>query len=175
MPKFKVDFSETESRGGKKGRGARKHYPPADYAVKCVRAELIRSTDKETPGVACTFQITAGPHKGGEVNDSFWLTPKSLWRLRNLLEAMGIKIPSKAVNVDTAIMRGKTLAVTLDDDEYDNKVYSRVVDTFLLSELEAVEDDEDTDDLGTDEDEEEEESETETSDDDLEEIDLDDL
>jgi len=174
MPKFKVDFTETESRGGKKSMGARRHYPPGDYAVKCVRAELTTSSEKDTPGVRVTFRILSGEHKGGEVTDTAWLTPKSLWRLRNMLEAMGIKIPSKAVNVDTGIMQGKSLAITLDDEEYDNKVYSRVVDTFLLSELEEVESDEDTDDLGTDEDEEEGE-ESEKEDDDLEEIDLDDL
>lgn len=176
MPKFKVDFTETESRGGKKSSGGRKHYPPGDYAVKCTRATLVKSSEKETPGVQVTFKITSGAEKGGEVSDTLWLTPKSLWRLRNALEAMGIKIPSKAVNVDTSIMVGKTLAITLDDEEYENKVYSRVVDTFLISELEEVEDDEETEGLGTDEDDEEEEVEKGSDDDDdLEEIDLDDL
>lgn len=174
MPKFKADFTEVESRGGKKGSGGRRHYPAGDYAVKCTKAELVKSSEKNTPGIALTFKVLQGEHKGGELTDRLWLTPKSLWRVRQTLEAMGMKVPSKAVQIDTNSFVGKSLAVTLDDEEYDDKVYSRVVDTFLLSDLEAVESDGQAGDLDSDEDEEEDTTEAK-DDDDLEGIDLDDL
>jgi hypothetical protein len=172
MPKFKIDFSDVESRGGKKGSAGRRHYPPGDYAVKCTKAEIIKSSEKGTPGLALTFKILQGEHQGGELSDRLWLTPKSLWRVRQTLEAMGMKVPSKAVQIDTSSFVGKSLAVTLDDEEYEEKIYSRVVDTFLLADLEGLESDEDAGDLSDDEDAEET---TTEADEDLEGIDLDDL
>lgn len=177
-----VDFSDTESRGGKKG-GSRKHYPPADYAVKCVRATLGHSGEKETPRIEATYRFTRGKLKGKEIRDDLYLTPKSLWRLRQTLEAMGLNVPSKKTNLRPASMVGKELAVSVDDDEYDGKVYSKVVDAFLLSELEEVDDEaedeedeegeaEDEDEEADDEDDEEEESAEEDDDEDLDEIDL---
>ena len=163
VEKVKVDFSEVESRGGKKGSAGRKHYPPDDYHVKCVAAKLGKSGDKETPRVEIEYKIVDGPHKGGSLRDDLYLTPKSLWRLRQTLEAMGMKIPNKAVNLDVNSLKGKELAVTLDDDEYDEKVYSKVVDSYHLSEFEAG--DEYADDTDDDEDEDE----------DLEEVDLEDI
>lgn len=174
MPKVKVDFSDTESRGGKKGRGARKHYAPGDYAVKCTKAELTKSSEKETPGIALTFKIIKGKEKGKEITDVLWLSPKALWRVRQTLEAMTIKVPTKRIQIDTAIMVGKSLAISLDDEEYDEKVYSRVVDAFLLAELNSSEDEEEEEtDEEVDEDEEEEtDDDDDDEDEDLEEIDI---
>lgn len=188
-----VDFKETESRGGKKRTGGRAHYPEGDYAVKITRAEVGKSPEKGTPQVSVTFQFTDGKLKGKEITDQFYLTEKSLWRFRNLLEAAGIKVPDKAVKVKMSMLKGKKLAITLEDEEYNEKMTSRVTDTFALTELdtdtevESDDDDEDededdeTEDDDDDEDEDDEEDdEEETSDDDdeeedLESIDLDDV
>ncbi len=180
MPKFKADFTDTESRGGQKGR-RRAHYPAGDYGVTCTKAELGRSAQKETPQLTLRYRIDYPPQfKGKEIIDNLYLTPSSMWRLRQTLEAMGMKVPSKAVNIDTANFAGKSCAVTLDDDEWDEKIYSRVVDSFLLSELdqdeEAVEADT-AEEVDEDEDVEVEEAEGDetTKSDDLEDLDLDDL
>jgi hypothetical protein len=167
---IKIDFSDTESRGGKKGRGGRKHYPPGDYAVKCIRAEATKSSEKETPGILLVFKFTQGKLKGQEVNDILWLTPKSLWRVRQTIEAMGMKVPSKAVNIDLDKLKNRELAITLDDEEYDDKVYSRVVDAFLVSELDDEDEDEDEDEESESEDEDEDDDKKSTDDDDLEDL-----
>jgi hypothetical protein len=175
MTKFKADFSETESRGGKKG-SRRKYYPAGDYAVKCIKAEITKSNEKETPGVHVVYKITAGKYKNAELHDTLWLTLKSMWRVRQTLEAMGMKVPSKAVNIDTENFQGKTLAVSLDDEEYDGKVYSRVVDSFLLADFDGsdVEDDGEDEVEGEEESEEVADEETETASG-LEDLDLDDI
>lgn len=172
---IKIDFSDTESRGGKKGRGGRKHYPPGDYAVKCIRAEATKSSEKETPGILLVFKFTRGSVKGQEVNDILWLTPKSLWRVRQTIEAMGMKVPSKAVNIDLDKLKNRELAITLDDEEYDDKVYSRVVDAFLVSELDDDDEDEDEDEdeeseSESEDDEDEDDKKKPTDDDDLEDL-----
>lgn len=176
--KVKVDFSDVESRGGKKGSGGRKHYPPSDYHVKCVSAKLGKSGDKETPRVEVTYKIMNGKHKGGQLRDDLYLTPKSLWRLRQTMEAMGIKIPNKSVNIDVDMLKGKELAVTLDDDEYNDTVYSKVVDAFTLTEFESDDDEDDVDEVDDDEDDEDDDEtddDEDVEDDDLEEVDLEDI
>jgi hypothetical protein len=185
-----VDFGDTESRGGAKSTGRRKHYPEGDYHVKVKDAQLTRSRgEKKTPEVLVTYVIQNGKHKGGTLIDDLYLTDSALWRLRQTLEAMGIKVPSSKVKVDVTKMKGKEVAVTVEDDEYDDKIRSRVTDTYLLSELDEgedddeveeeeededeVEDEDDEDDEEEDEDEEDEDEESEE--DDLEGLDLEDL
>jgi len=175
VAKVKVDFSDVESRGGKKGSGGRKHYPPADYHVKCVSAKLGKSGDKETPRVEVTYKIVAGKQKGGQLRDDLYLTPKSLWRLRQTMEAMGMKIPSKAVNLDVDMLKGKELAVTLDDDEYNDTVYSKVVDAFTLAEFESEDDEDDVDEVDDEDEDEDDDEPDDDEDEDLEEVDLEDI
>jgi len=60
----------------------------------------------------------------------------SLWKIRNLLVAAGVNVPKKRVKVNPNIVVGKTIAVTLEDDEYEGKLKSVVQATFPVSELE---------------------------------------
>lgn len=180
----KVDFSDVESRGGKKSSGGRKRYPEGDYHVKVTKATIGKSGEKETPRVELELKIAEGKHKGGTLRDDLYLTEKSLWRVRQTMEAMGIRVPSKRVNIDVLKFQNKEYAVTLADEEYNDKVYSRVVDAFSLDELEEIEDsdadeveDEDEDDEDTDEDtdDDEDDEDEDKKDEDLEDLDLDDI
>lgn len=191
-----VDLSDTESRGGKKGVGS-KRYKEGDYGVKVVKAVTGKSKVQKTPQVEVTFQFLDGKYKGDKIVDQFYLSENSLWRLRNLIEGMGLKVPSKKIKIDIKKWIGKKLAITIEDDEWENdegktRVKSRVTDTFLLSELEAIEeedveleddddeddedeDDEDEEEEDEDEDDEDEEDEDEDDDDEIEDLDLDEL
>lgn len=182
-----VDFSDTETRGGRKGTGGRKHYPEGDYKVKVKAAKFGHSGEKESPRLEVTYVFSEGKHKGKDVRDDLYLTPKALWRLRQTLEALGVKVPDKKAKVNPANLIGKGAAVTLEDEEYDGKIYSRVTDTYTLEDWadtaadidEDEEDDEEDDDEGDDEEEEESEDEDEEEDDekdeDLDDLDLEDL
>lgn len=173
-----VDFSDTESRGGKKG-GRSAHLPEGDYTAKVKSAEFGHSSEKETPGIMMVWAIT-GPNsaKGKTIRDSLWLTDKSLWRVRQTLEALGLQVPSKKVKVNPKSMVGKEAAITLEDEEYEGKVRSRVVDCFSLSEYEELDTSAD-EDLDEDEDEEDEDAEDDEDeadeDEDEVEVDLDEL
>jgi len=134
-------------------------------------AKLGKSSEKETPGILMTWVIT-GPKKfkGKTIRDSLWLSDKALWRVRQTLEALGVQVPSKKVKVDPRKMVGKEAAITLEDEEYEGKVRSRVVDCFLKSEYEELQDTDD-EDLDDDEDEDEEDEDEDTEDDDEDEDD----
>lgn len=180
---MQVDFSETESRGGKKGSGGRKHYPEGDYKVKVKSAKWGRSGEKETPRLEVMYVFTEGKLKGKELRDDLYLTSGALWRLRQALEAMGVPVPNKKVKVDPNKLVGRACAITLADEEYDDKLYSKVADTYTLDDWDDsasdIDDDEDEDEDEEDEDEDDDEDEDEDEEDEDEEeadeLELDDL
>lgn len=173
-----IDFSKDESEGG------RKRYPEGDYAVKYTKYKTGRSKDKDTPYVRVYFIITEGKYKGQEFSDELYLTDKSLWRIRGFLEAMGVAVPKKKVSVNFKKYIGKTLGVTLSDDEYNKRIRSRVSDFLDEETLRGADEDDDEDfdedaedeeEEDTDEDDDEEdEDEDDEDEDDMEEMDVDD-
>lgn len=110
----------------------------------------------------------------------------SLWKIRNLLVAGGVNVPKKRVKVNPNIVVGKTIAVTLEDDEYEGKLKSVIQATFPVSEMDDDDvPDETEEDVEAEVEDEEEEAPprrakkkaapaVDEDDDDLEEIDIDD-
>jgi len=167
-----IDFSKEEGGGG----GNRIRVKEGDYHVKILKARHDTSAEKGTPGLVVTFRLVGGKHDGKKFEEWFYLTPKSLWRVRKLLEAVGMSVPAKKVRIPTEKLRGKELGVTLTDDEYEGRISSRVSDVMDLDDLSSggVDDEEEEEDLDEDEESDEDEDEDEDDDEDLEEVDLDD-
>lgn len=162
---IRIDFGK-EVEGG--GGGVR--LPENDYKVKIVKIKKIRSSEKDTPGLGVTLKITEGKFSGKKITDRLWLTPKSLWRVRSLLEALGMSVPKKAVNLPTKKLINKELGATIIDDEpYQGRIKSKVgdfVDLETLADLYDDEDEDDEDDLDDDDvDDDDSDDEDEDSDD----------
>src|SRR5699024_11703147 len=89
------------------------------------------------------------------------LDAEQLWKVRNLLIAAGISVPKKKLKVDPNKVVGKTIAVTLEDDEYEGKEKSTIAAIFSANELQPVKveasEDEDDDDVSEEEEETQEE------------------
>lgn len=157
----RIDFNK-EVEGG--GGGIR--VPENDYAVKLVSAKNIRASEKDTPGILIKCKITDGKHKGKAITDRLWITPKSLWRIRALLEAIGVSVPKSAVNIPLKKLIGKELGITVvDDDPYKGKIKSTIADFIDLETLNEADDDEDEDDDIDDEDDEDVDDDDEDDDD----------
>lgn len=171
---IRIDFGK-EVEGG--GGGVR--LPESDYKAKIIKIKKIRSEEKDTPGIAVTMKITEGKFEGKKLTDRLWITPKSLWRVRALLEALGISVPKKAVNLPTKKLVGKEVGITvIDDDPYKGRIKSKIgdfIDLETLADLydEDDEDEDDEDDIDEDDDEDEEDDEEEEDDEDDEDEDED--
>jgi len=116
-----VDFTGVNANSG------RVRIPEGDYpvVVKGVKHETSKAGN---PMLVWEFEITEGKHKGKVLRDRTVLQENSLWKLKQLLEAMGITVPSKRVALDLARYPGMELGVTAVDDEYDGRISSKVAD-----------------------------------------------
>lgn len=60
---------------------------------------------------------------------------KQLWKIRNLCIAAGMAVPKKRVMIDPNKLVGKEIGISLEDDEYEGKMRSRIAATFPASEV----------------------------------------
>ena len=168
--KLTVDFSNVEERreGGKSA-----HVPEGDYLLKVAGCELKSKKDDATSKYL-NWRLTITSPEQFKNAGSIWhitsLKPEALWNLRNFLEDLGVKVPkgTAEIPIKAIVDKGLIIGATLEDDEYNNVMKSKIAATFKKDAFKAS--DEEADD------EEEEETSTEASDeDDVEEIDVDDL
>lgn len=163
-----AEFGHKDAKGGGAG-GIR--IPEGDYVAK-----IIDATPKEASTgsqmIVWTFKILEGKYKGKKIRDNSVLVPKALFRLRNLLEALGVTVPEKTVKVDYQKYIGQEIGLTIvDGEEYKNKIRSEVGDFIAADAVNGDDDDEDDDeDLDEDDDDDEDED-----DEDLDEVDIEDL
>jgi hypothetical protein len=144
-----LDMTDVKDGGGAFNK---KHRTPGDYKGKCTKVEDAKKKDDPSKKMwLFTIEVDTGAYP-------FYCTfdEKSLWKIKQLFVACGLPVPKKKVKLDPNKVVGRYLGVTLDDDEYNDKLRSQVASVFPVSELEG---DDDPDDVDDDEDEDDEEEE----------------
>jgi len=114
MPKIMLDFSDV-----KRQNFDPQQLKPGSYRAAISGCELTKTKSDNTDMLVYTITI-----KGHKYPYYCKLVPTQLWKLRDLLEAAGLKVPAKAVQVDPARVVGKTIIATVEDDEYNGRVKS---------------------------------------------------
>lgn len=162
----RIPFDEMEEGMG------RFRVPEGDYKFKIAAVKQAVSENSGNSMIVVDFQGLEGKVKGRKVRGYFPLTKKALWKLRDLLTAVGMEVPRAAVNLKLKSLIGKELGVTLSDDEYEGKISSKPTDFIDLETLESggVEDEDEDDE----DDEEDSDTDDEDEDEDIEDLDLDD-
>lgn len=143
--KVKVDFTGVESF---------QRPSEGEHVCKIVNAELKQSQGGNDM-IVVTFEVTKGQDKGARVFENYPLAENALWKLKGMLQAIGMKCDGK-VQLDLDKLIGKVCIVSVIDDEYNGQIRSRVQECRKLA---AVAEDEDEDDIDEDEDDDEEEEE----------------
>lgn len=105
----------------------------------------------------CCFEVVKGADKGCRVYENYPLVETALWKLKGMLQAIGMKAEGK-ISLDLDKLIGKQLIVEVVYEEYNGQERARVAECRkLVADSEDDEDlDEDEEDF-EDEDEEEEE------------------
>lgn len=156
----KVDFTGVESGGGFS------HIPEGDYIFRVTKIKQGVGETSNKPYLLFSLKAIKGIKKGlnKTIPHNCSLQKNSLWNLRNLLEAGGKNIASKAVNIDLDKLIGMEVGGTAVDAEFEGKKKSEIATFFPAKEFvedsevstgtEALESDEDENE-STPEDEEE--------------------
>jgi hypothetical protein len=171
-----VDFTNVSEGSGY----SQTHVKAGDYRGKVKSVEYGESKENKTPMLTYALALAHRPSATYRYNCP--LTEKSLWKLRKLLVACGVNVPAKKLNVAGVAEKivGKELGICLDDDEYNGKLRSQVVDVIPAADLpqDVSNDDDDTvsdDDVPADDDAPVDDAPADEGEEDLEELDLDDM
>jgi hypothetical protein len=131
MPTVKVDMSDVEDRKS----GSR--LEPGNYHFKCKKIPALKKTnDGSSKYINFEFHVSAPKESKGEmIYHISSLKSNALWNLRNVMLAMGMKVPKKVLTLDLAKFKGKEFGATIDDEESDDyATKSKIVETWAVGE-----------------------------------------
>ncbi len=144
--KLKVDMTGVESFT---------RCPEGQFPAKIVKIEECTIQGSGDDGLKVQFEVTGGSGKGCKVFETLSLGEKALWKLKMLLEALGMKATGK-LTIDLDKLLNKACAIEVIHDEYNGQKRAKISQYLKLSELDEEDEvDEDDDDLDDEEDEEE--------------------
>lgn len=125
MAKISIDFSDVKAP-----TYTAAHQEPGVYNAEIAGVELAKAKKDGTDMLV--FAIKCGP---GRYPYYCKIVPNQLWKLRELIEAAGTKVPSKVVQIDPDKYVGKKINVELEDDTFYGKLRSRVVRVAKFAEV----------------------------------------
>lgn len=141
--KLKLDFSGVESF---------QRAAEGIHTVKIASAEVKQSSGGNDM-IVVAFEVTKGEDKGARVYENFPLVDKALWKLKSLLQAIGIKADGK-VQLDTDKLLGKVCKINVIHEEYDGKLRARCESIMKFADASDDDDDEDVTEAADSEEEE---------------------
>lgn len=145
--KYKVDFTGVESFN-----------KPAEGKHKAKITKVEETTSQGGNDMfKITFEVVAGPSKGCKVIENYPLIDTALWKLKSLLQAIGMSANGR-VQIDLDKMEGKTLEIEVYYEEYNGQDRAKISQTNKIIASDADED-EDEEDEAEDEAEDEPEEE----------------
>jgi len=142
VPKDRIDFSGVpqEIRSGGKS-----YVPPGDYLVKVLKCDKQWKNDDHSNPAYYKWQfqvVEPKKFKGTSVYNNTSLAPNALFNLRNLIFAvLGKNVAGRQVNFDPATLYGKTLGISTDDREHQDKTYTDVVDMYPADDYDSRKED----------------------------------
>lgn len=113
-----------------------------DYKIKVVEIEQEVGSDSGIGYLAWKFEVVGGKHDGRILYHNTSLGVDSLWNLKGVLMAQGIKVPNSVMDLDLneIIQDAEECVASVFTDEYDGKKRSKISDIHSSSDV-SVEDD----------------------------------
>jgi Protein of unknown function (DUF669) len=127
-----VDFEGVDLEGG----GGSFHIPEGDYRMKVISAEKGTSKN-DNEQIEWKFEGLEGKAKGKKFYFYTTLTPESLWKLGQTLEALGLQVPDSSMDIDLEELIDLECIGVVEDDEYQGKVKSKLQSVTAVEEEET--------------------------------------
>lgn len=105
--------------------------------------------------LVCCFEVIRGEDKGARVYENYPLVDTALWKLKAMLQAVGMKADGK-ISLDLDKLEGKVLVIEVKHEEYNGQTRARIQEYRKLSAEAEDDEDEDYEDDEDDEDDEDE-------------------
>lgn len=142
MAKVKLDFTGVESYG---------RLSEGQHVAKIASAE-IKQSQGGNDMIVVAFEAIKGSDKGSRAYENYPLAENALWKLKGMLQAIGMKCDGK-VQLDLDKLIGKVCIIETADEEYNGSIRARIQQCKKLEAVAESEDEEDEDDEDEDEDE----------------------
>lgn len=145
--KHKIDFTGVES-----------YNKPAEGSHKAKITKVEETTSQGGNDMfVVSFEVIAGESKGCKVKENYPLVDTALWKLKSLLQSIGMKADGR-VQIDLDKMEGKTLEIEVYYEEYNGQDRAKISETKKLNKSSEDDDEEDVEESIKEEEEEEEET-----------------
>ncbi len=130
----KLDFSKVESYT---------RCSEGQHTAKIVEVQE-NTTQAGDDMLTMVFEVIKGDSKGAKVFDNFVLTDKALWKLKQLLQVVGVKCDGKiALDLDKLV--GKVCDIAVYHEEYNGKLKARIDEYIALKRSDDTDDEDDDD------------------------------
>lgn len=129
--KVGLDFTGVESF---------KRASEGEHVCKIASAEVKQSSGGNDM-IVVSYEVTKGEDKTARVYENYPLVSTALWKLKAMLQAIGMKADGK-VSLDLDRLIGKMVIVVVKHEEYDGKTRARVDEVRKFSAA-STDDDED--------------------------------
>lgn len=116
-----VDMTGVDWKSG----GGSFHITPGDYPMKVTKVEFTQSK-ADNDMFVFQFEGTGGKAKGKAFYMHCTLTEKSLWKLGQTLDALGVEVPNGPMEIDCDELVDLECTGIVEDDEYEGKVRSKL-------------------------------------------------
>ena len=120
-PKTKITVSM-------KGVEARVTLPEDDYRVKV--AEITQEEGQNADYLKWKWEVVEGKFAGKFIYDNTSLAPQALWRLANLLTAMGVDVPDDDLELDFEELVGMEVMAVVHHEDYEGRAQAKVSDYY---------------------------------------------
>lgn len=118
--------------------------PEGTYTVEVKEVEQGTSGEGNDK-LDWTFQITEGKQKGGLLWTTTSLLPQALFKLRDLLDALGMEVPDDAMELDLDDVVGMTCGVVVYHEDYNGKPQAKISDFISADDVGAGEEEDEED------------------------------
>lgn len=145
--KLKVDMTGVESYT---------RCPEGEQVVRVKKMEMGTVQGSGDDALKAVFEVIKGEGKGCQVFETFSLSEKALWKLKQFLTAIGVKADGK-LSLDLDKLEGKSCIIDVIHDEYNGSKRAKISEYIKLSNDSDEDEDGDGDEDDEDEDEDEEE------------------